>query len=155
MGSQTLVQSPKLPIPISSLLYTEKWVEFIAFFPKLMGSGTHCSKIDEFPWTHGTYTNGATGTYLLFFAPSARNQTELRTPTDTHLSKSPKKVGFERACRRRTMFEMAPKRSESNFGWQPFFSSSWQTLYSKTLQFYYVKLTSHNFWINADKRKIF
>ena len=39
-------------------------------------------------------------TYLLFFAPSfARNQTELRTPTDTHLSKSPKKVGFEsRAC---------------------------------------------------------
>ena len=56
---------------------------------------------------------------------------------------------------RRTMFEMAPKRSESNFGWQPFFSSSWQTFYSKTLQFYYVKLTSHNFWINADKRKIF
>ena len=33
----------------------------------------------------------------------------------------------------RTMFEIAPKRSESNFSWQPFFSSSWQTLYSKTL----------------------
>ena len=56
---------------------------------------------------------------------------------------------------RRTMFEMAPKRSKSNFGWQPFFSSNWQTFNSKTLQFYYVKLTSHNFWINADKRKIF
>ena len=47
--------------------------------------------------------------------------------------------------RGRTMFEMALKCSESNFGWQPFFSSSWQTFYSKTLQFYYVKLTSHNF----------
>ena len=28
----------KLPILISSLLYTEKWVEFSPFFPKLMGS---------------------------------------------------------------------------------------------------------------------
>ena len=53
--------------------------------------------------------------------------------------------GKDPTSKRRTMFEMAPKRSESNFGWQPFFSSSWQTLYSKTLQFYYVKLTSHNF----------
>ena len=55
------------------------------------------------------------------------------------------KNGLSLLCLRCTMFEMAPKRSESNFGWQPFFSSSWQTFYSKTLQFYYVKLTSHNF----------
>ena len=26
-----------------------------------MGSGTHCSKIDGFPGTHGTHANGATG----------------------------------------------------------------------------------------------
>ena len=27
-----------------------------------MGSGTHCSKIDGFPGTHGNYANGATET---------------------------------------------------------------------------------------------
>ena len=53
-------QSPKLSIPISSLLYTKKRVEFSPFFPKLMGSGTHCSKIDGFLGTHGTHANGAT-----------------------------------------------------------------------------------------------
>ena len=30
-----------------------------------MGSGTHCSKIDGFPGTHGTHANGATY-YLIF-----------------------------------------------------------------------------------------
>ena len=34
--------------------------DFQFFLPKLMGSGTHCLKIDGFPGTHGTHTNGAT-----------------------------------------------------------------------------------------------
>ena len=34
--------------------------DFQFFLPKLMGSGTHCLKIDGFPGTHGTHANGAT-----------------------------------------------------------------------------------------------
>ena len=29
-----------------------------------MGSGTHCSKTDGFPGTHGTHANGATALYI-------------------------------------------------------------------------------------------
>ena len=32
----------------------------VVSFTKLMGSGSHCSKIDGFPKTHRTYANGAT-----------------------------------------------------------------------------------------------
>ena len=34
--------------------------DFGLLFSKLMGSGTHCSKIDGFLGTHGTHVNGAT-----------------------------------------------------------------------------------------------
>ena len=34
-----------------------------------MGSGTHCSKIDGFPGTHGTHANGATVTVEVFSKP--------------------------------------------------------------------------------------
>ena len=67
MDSNMLIQSPKLPIPISSLLYTEKRVEFSPFFPKLMGSGTYCSNIDGF---QGTHANGATAYSLTDVRPS-------------------------------------------------------------------------------------
>ena len=39
-----------------------KRVNLTPFFPKLMGSGTHCSEIDGFLGTRGTHTNGATNT---------------------------------------------------------------------------------------------
>ena len=51
----------KFSTPIS--LLNKKGANFSPFFPKLMGSGIHCSKIDGFPGTHGTngtYANGAT-----------------------------------------------------------------------------------------------
>ena len=38
-----------------------KRVNVTPIFPKLIGSGTLCSKIDGFPGTHGTHANGATG----------------------------------------------------------------------------------------------
>ena len=58
MGSQMLLE---IPYPILPLIFTEKWVNVICFIKKLRGSGTHCSKIDGFPGTHGTHANGATG----------------------------------------------------------------------------------------------
>jgi len=67
MGSQMLIQSPKFPISISSLLYTKKRVEFSPFFPKLIDSRTHCSKIDGFPGTNGTHANGATGLEVSYY----------------------------------------------------------------------------------------
>ena len=45
-------------VPISCSFSTEEWVNL--FYPKLMGSGTHCSKIDGYPGTHGTHANKAT-----------------------------------------------------------------------------------------------
>ena len=50
----------KFQAPITCSFSSEIWVHFGCFFPKLMGSGTHCSKIDGFPGTHGTHANGAT-----------------------------------------------------------------------------------------------
>ena len=61
MGSQILIQVPKLQIPISFLILIEKRANFSPFFQKLMGSGTHLSKIDGFPGTHGTHANGTAG----------------------------------------------------------------------------------------------
>ena len=57
MGFQMLIQGPKFPTTIFCLFWTEKGANYSPFFPKLMGSGTHCSKIDGFP---GPHVNGAT-----------------------------------------------------------------------------------------------
>ena len=55
MGSQRLNQGLN---PYSfACLELKRGVNFGTFSPKLMGSGSHCSKIDEFP---GTHANGAT-----------------------------------------------------------------------------------------------
>ena len=62
MGSQILIQGPKFQTPISCFFWNEKKAIFSPFFPKLKGSGTHCSKIDGFPGTYGTHANGATDT---------------------------------------------------------------------------------------------
>ena len=40
--------------PFSVQIKQEMGVNFESFFPKLIGSGTHCSKIDGFPRTHET-----------------------------------------------------------------------------------------------------
>ena len=61
MGSQMLIQGPKFPTLISCLFWTKKRVKYSPFFPNLMGSGTHWSKIDGFPGTHGIHANGAPG----------------------------------------------------------------------------------------------
>ena len=61
-----LIQGPKFPTPISCLFSIEKRANYSPFFPKLMGSRTHLSKIDGFPGTHWTHANGATGSSYFF-----------------------------------------------------------------------------------------
>ena len=47
-------------VPISCSFSAEDWANSSLSFLKLMGSGTHCSKIDGFPGTYGTHTSEAT-----------------------------------------------------------------------------------------------
>ena len=70
MGSQMLFYSVT---PISCLFWTEKRVIFSHFFQILMGSGTHCSKLNRFQGTNGrfqgtngTHANGATAVSFHF-----------------------------------------------------------------------------------------
>ena len=45
---------------VSCMFWIEQGLKFSPFFPKLMGLGTHSSKIHGFPGTHGTHPNKAT-----------------------------------------------------------------------------------------------
>ena len=45
--------------PLSPARWIKKGVYFGPLSPILMGSETHCSKIDGFLGTHGTHANGA------------------------------------------------------------------------------------------------
>ena len=56
MGSKMLLEVPNSKF---LLIFIKIWVHFSCSFQKLMGSGTHCSKIDGFPGTRGTHANGA------------------------------------------------------------------------------------------------
>ena len=75
-----LIQGPKLSILISCLFWTEKRANYCPFFPKLMGSGTHCSKIDGFQGTHVTHANGAIVSWLFTFGCNGGRWVSLGCP---------------------------------------------------------------------------
>ena len=59
---QVYVKSPQRLWQYRTYVVNSKSIVFIDFIlSKLIGSGTHYSKIDGFPGTHGTHANGATG----------------------------------------------------------------------------------------------